>query len=67
MKTDIRGAPKGKLAGKKIAIKDNISISGVPMMNGSKLLEGYIPDHDATVVTRTLDAGMNTHLSFFPE
>lgn len=28
------------------------------MMNGSKLLEGYVPDIDATVVTRILDAGM---------
>ena len=27
------------------------------MMNGSRLLEGYIPDVDATVVTRILDAG----------
>ncbi|EGH71499.1 amidase [Pseudomonas syringae pv. aceris str. M302273] len=26
-------------------------------MNGSKLLEGYIPDIDATIVTRMLDAG----------
>ena len=27
------------------------------MMNGSRLMEGYIPDVDATVVTRILDAG----------
>ena len=27
------------------------------MMNGSRILEGYIPDVDATVVTRILDAG----------
>ena len=27
------------------------------MMNGSRALEGYIPDNDATVVTRILDAG----------
>jgi amidase len=27
------------------------------MMNGSKLLEGYMPDVDATIVTRILDAG----------
>jgi amidase len=29
----------------------------VPMMNGSRVLEGYVPDIDATVVTRVLDAG----------
>jgi amidase len=27
------------------------------MMNGSRILEGYVPDVDATVVTRVLDAG----------
>jgi len=28
-----------------------ISVAGVPMMNGAPLLEGYVPDTDATVVT----------------
>ena len=28
-----------------------------PMMNGASTLEGYMPDVDATVVTRVLDAG----------
>ena len=32
-------------------------LAGVPMMNGSSLLEGYVPDIDATMVTRLLDAG----------
>ena len=56
-KTDIKGAPAGLLAGKKVAIKDNICVAGVPMMNGSQLLEGYVPEIDATVVTRILEAG----------
>jgi amidase len=56
-KTEIRGALAGLLAGKRIAIKDNICVAGVPMMNGSALLEGYVPEIDATVVTRILDAG----------
>ena len=56
-KCDIKGAPSGPLAGKKIAVKDNICVAGVPMMNGSRVLEGYVPDVDATVVTRILDAG----------
>ena len=51
------GAQDGVLAGKKVAIKDNICVAGVPMMNGSQLLEGYVPDVDATVVTRILDTG----------
>ena len=56
-KTEIRGSSSGVLAGKKVAIKDNICVAGVPMMNGSRVLEGYVPDLDATVVTRILDNG----------
>ena len=56
-KTSILGAPEGKLKGKRIALKDNIMLAGVPMMNGTTALEGYTPDFDATVVTRVLDAG----------
>jgi len=56
-KTTIEGAPSGKLKGKKVAIKDNVLVAGVPMMNGASTLEGYVPDVDATVVTRILDAG----------
>jgi amidase len=57
VKTRIEGAPSGKLKGKTVAIKDNICIAGVPMMNGASTLEGYTPEVDATVVTRILDAG----------
>jgi amidase len=53
----IKGAPSGPLAGKKLAIKDNVCVAGIPMMNGSNVLEGYVPDVDATIVTRILDAG----------
>jgi amidase len=56
-RTDIPGASGGPLAGKTVAIKDNVCVAGVPMMNGSAVLEGYIPEVDATVVTRILDAG----------
>jgi len=56
-KCSIKGAPSGKLAGKTFAIKDNVCVAGIPMMNGTAVLEGYIPDIDATVVTRILDAG----------
>ena len=57
VKTEVKGAPSGKLAGKRIALKDNISLAGVPMMNGASTLEGYTPETDATIVTRMLDAG----------
>ena len=57
-KTDIRGAESGLLAGKTVAVKDCIAVAGVPMMSGSRLLEGYMPEYDATVVTRILNAGI---------
>lgn len=56
-KCSIKGAPTGKLARKTVAIKDNTFVAGIPMMNGASVLEGFIPDQDATIVTRILDAG----------
>jgi len=56
-KSTVRGAKAGPLAGHKIVLKDNINLAGVPMMNGASTLEGYIPEFDATVVTRILEAG----------
>jgi amidase len=53
----IRGAAQGPLLGKRVAIKDNVAVAGVPMMNGTSVLEGYVPEADATIVTRILDAG----------
>ncbi|MBI2970679.1 MAG: amidase, partial [Gammaproteobacteria bacterium] len=57
VKTSIKGAPAGPLAGRTVAVKDVIFVAGVPMMNGASILEGFVPDFDATVVTRLLDAG----------
>jgi amidase len=57
VKTEVRGAAHGPLSGKHVVLKDNICLAGVPMMNGASTLEGYVPDIDATVVTRILDAG----------
>jgi amidase len=57
VKTTIKGAAGGKLAGKTVAVKDNVCVAGVPMMNGASTLEGYVPELDATIITRILDAG----------
>jgi amidase len=57
VKTSIKGAAAGPLHGKRIAVKDNVMVAGVPMMNGCSILEGYVPEIDATVVQRILDAG----------
>ena len=56
-KTQVTGARTGKLKGKTVVLKDNVMLAGVPMMNGASTLEGYVPDIDATIVTRILDAG----------
>ena len=42
-----QGAAAGPLHGKRIAVKDNVMVAGVPMMNGCSILEGYMPEIDA--------------------
>ena len=44
------------LHGKKIVLKDNISLAEVPMNLGTDVIEGHVPNFDATVATRILDA-----------
>ena len=56
-KCRIEGAAEGLLAGKTVSYKDHIAVAGMPMSFGSFALEGFIPDFDATVVTRVLQAG----------
>jgi amidase len=57
VRTDNRARDDGPLAGRTVAIKDNTAVAGVPMMNGSRTLEGFVPSQDATVVSRLLAAG----------
>ena len=54
---NVEGASAGKLTGKTVALKDNISLAGMPLKNGSAILTGFVPNEDASVVTRILDAG----------
>src|SRR5438874_9203374 len=56
-KCHIEGAGEGVLAGKTVSFKDHIAVAGMPMSFGSFALEGFVPDFDATVVTRVLEAG----------
>lgn len=57
VKTSIRGSSRGKLRGKRIAVKDAVAVAGVEMSDGASTMLGYVPPMDATIVTRMLDAG----------
>jgi amidase len=54
---DKKADGKGKLHGKTFALKDNIAVKGVPMLLGTNFIKDYVPDLDATVTTRILEAG----------
>jgi aspartyl-tRNA(Asn)/glutamyl-tRNA(Gln) amidotransferase subunit A len=53
----IEGADEGPLAGKTVAVKDNISTAGVRTTCGSAMLEEYVPPYDATAVENLKEAG----------
>ena len=55
--TNLAEASTGPLTGKKIVLKDNICLAGVPCDFGTKVFENWVPKTDATVVTRVLEAG----------
>lgn len=56
--TRIDRGDAGPLTGIPIALKDNLSTDGVLTTCASRILEGYVPPFDATVVSKVKDAGM---------
>ena len=51
------GEDPGPLAGVPVALKDNMCTRGVPTTCSSRILEGWRPPYDATVVERLVAAG----------
>ncbi|MEU8167961.1 Asp-tRNA(Asn)/Glu-tRNA(Gln) amidotransferase subunit GatA [Micromonospora sp. NPDC049004] len=51
------GEVLGTLAGVPVAVKDVLATRGVPTTVGSKILEGWRPPYDATIVQRLREAG----------
>ncbi len=51
------GRDPGPLAGVPVAVKDNTCTRGIPTTCSSKILEGWLPPYDATVIERLDAAG----------
>ena len=51
------GEDVGPLAGVPVALKDNMCTRGIPTTCSSRILDGWRPPYDATVVRRLHDAG----------
>jgi aspartyl-tRNA(Asn)/glutamyl-tRNA(Gln) amidotransferase subunit A len=51
------GRDPGPLAGVPVALKDNMCTRGIPTTCSSRILEGWRPPYDATVVERLREAG----------
>jgi len=52
------GDPLGPLAGVPLALKDVLTMAGIPTTCGSRILEGWRPPYDATVTRRLREAGI---------
>ena len=53
----LKSNPKGRLAGVLLSVKDAICVQGIETTAGSKILKGYKPLFNATVVQKCIDEG----------
>jgi aspartyl-tRNA(Asn)/glutamyl-tRNA(Gln) amidotransferase subunit A len=53
----LRRSPSGPLAGKTLIVKDLIDTAGIRTTYGSRIYADHVPERNATVVERALDAG----------
>jgi len=53
-----RGESPGPLAGVPVAVKDVVTTKGIPTTAGSRILEGWVPPYDGTIVARMREAGL---------
>lgn len=51
------GTDRGPFQGIPYCVKDLVAVKGAPMTVGSKLTDGFVPDHDAAIIERLNDAG----------
>jgi aspartyl-tRNA(Asn)/glutamyl-tRNA(Gln) amidotransferase subunit A len=52
------GSPASALDGVPVAVKDVLTTEGLPTTCGSRILEGWVPPYDATVVRKLSEAGL---------
>jgi aspartyl-tRNA(Asn)/glutamyl-tRNA(Gln) amidotransferase subunit A len=52
------GQPASQLDGVPVAVKDVLATAGLTTTAGSRILEGWVPPYDATVVRRLREAGL---------
>ncbi len=53
----MRGEAQGALFGVPIAVKDQFCTQGILTTNGSRVYKDFVPDEDATIITRLAQAG----------